>query len=146
MRSQRAARNSFAFELAAFVDALGAPGGVVEEEAAPGDVAVALDDGVGFAMGEGLFGEKGGVDSAVDDDGAAGVGEAADLVAAEGVAGVDADADDVAGRMVAGSSCSMDSSTRMGSPITRGVAAARTKSQRGVMTAVPNELSLGLTR
>ena len=48
--------------------------------------------------------------------------------------------------MVSGTICSMDSSTRMGSPTEEGVAAARTKSQRGVMTAVPKELSLGLTR
>src|SRR5208282_2338012 len=48
--------------------------------------------------------------------------------------------------MVAGTICSRDSSTRMGSPTTAGVAAASTKSQRGVMTAVPKELSLGLTR
>jgi len=34
----------------------------------------------------------------------------------------------------------------MGSPTERGVAAASTKSQRGVMTEVPKELSLGLTR
>ena len=40
----------------------------------------------------------------------------------------------------------MDSSTRMGSPADDGVAAARTKSQRGVITAVPKELSLGFTR
>ena len=40
----------------------------------------------------------------------------------------------------------MDSSTRMGSPADDGVAAARTNSQRGVITAVPNELSLGFTR
>ena len=34
----------------------------------------------------------------------------------------------------------------MGSPAIAGVAAARTKSHRGVITAVPNELSLGFTR
>jgi hypothetical protein len=41
---------------------------------------------------------------------------------------------------------SSDSSTRMGSPALLGVAAAMTKSHLGVMTAVPKELSLGLTR
>src|ERR1035437_953103 len=50
------------------------------------------------------------------------------------------------GWMVSGTICSSDSSTRMGSPAVRGVAAARTNSHRGVMTAVPKELSLGLTR
>src|ERR1700735_4896776 len=48
--------------------------------------------------------------------------------------------------MLSGTICSSDSSTRMGSPADCGVAAASTKSQRGVMTAVPKELSLGLTR
>jgi hypothetical protein len=50
------------------------------------------------------------------------------------------------GWMDSGMICSMDSSMRMGSPAAEGVAAARTKSQRGVMTAVPKELSLGFTR
>src|SRR5580658_9100995 len=50
------------------------------------------------------------------------------------------------GWMVSGTICSSDSSTRIGSPASRGVAAASTNSHRGVMTAVPKELSLGLTR
>src|ERR1039457_2970709 len=48
--------------------------------------------------------------------------------------------------MLSGTICSRDSSTRMGSPAAPGVAAASTNSHRGVMTAVPKELSLGLTR
>ena len=40
---------------------------------------------------------------------------------------------------------SRHSSTRIGSPHLRGVAAASTYSQRGVMTATPNEKWLGLT-
>src|ERR1039458_4355966 len=48
--------------------------------------------------------------------------------------------------IVSGTICSRDSSTRMGSPAICGVAAASTNSHRGVITAVPNELSLGLTR
>jgi hypothetical protein len=48
--------------------------------------------------------------------------------------------------MLSGLIGSSDSSTRMGSPADWGVAAARTNSQRGVMTAVPKELSLGFTR
>src|SRR6516162_8201169 len=50
------------------------------------------------------------------------------------------------GWMVAGSICSRDSSTRTGVPADGGVAAARTNNHRGVITAVPKELSLGLTR
>jgi len=46
--------------------------------------------------------------------------------------------------MDSGTICSRDSSMRMGSPAVWGVAAARTNSHRGVMTAVPKELSLGL--
>src|SRR3982074_3834743 len=48
--------------------------------------------------------------------------------------------------MDSGRICSRDSSMRIGSPAIGGVAAARTKSQRGVITAVPKELSLGFTR
>src|SRR5579863_4452439 len=48
--------------------------------------------------------------------------------------------------MVSGTICSSDSSTRIGSPSSRGVAAASTNSHRGVITAVPKELSLGFTR
>src|SRR6185312_5251488 len=50
------------------------------------------------------------------------------------------------GLMLSGTILSSDSSTRMGAPADSGVAAASTNSHRGVMTAVPNELSLGLTR
>src|SRR5450755_4701282 len=45
-----------------------------------------------------------------------------------------------------GSICSSVSSTRIGSPKLRGVAAASTYCQRGVITAVPNETLLGFTR
>src|SRR6476620_1092894 len=48
--------------------------------------------------------------------------------------------------MLSGTICSRDSSTRMGSPAAAGVAAARTNSHLGVITAVPKELSLGLTK
>src|SRR5580692_3974876 len=48
--------------------------------------------------------------------------------------------------MLSGAICSSDSSTRMGSPADCGVAAASTNSHLGVITAVPKELSLGLTR
>ena len=75
----------------------GAAGEAIGDDLAPGDVAVAFDDGVGVAALEGFFGKEGGVDAAVDDPGAAVAGDATDFVAAEGVAGVDADADDVAG-------------------------------------------------
>gem|GEM_PF-6310042 len=50
------------------------------------------------------------------------------------------------GMTVSGTICSRDSSMSMGSPAAAGVAAAKTKSHRGVMAAVPKELSLGLTR
>src|SRR5439155_17580917 len=46
----------------------------------------------------------------------------------------------------AGSTWSSVSSTRCGSPQREPVAAARTYSQRGVMTATPNDKSLGLIR
>ena len=71
---------------------------------------------------------------------------AADLVPAQRVERVDADADDVAGAMASKSIGSSVSSMTLGSPYPRGVAAASTYSQRGVITAVPNEISLGLTR
>ncbi len=87
-----------AADAAAVVDVLErAIGEDVGDGLAPGDVSVALDDGVCCAELEGLFGEEGGVDAAVDDPCAALAGHAPDLVAAQGVAGVDADADDVAG-------------------------------------------------
>jgi hypothetical protein len=86
------------------------------------------------------------VDAAVDDPGAALAGHAADLVAAQGVAGVDADADDVAGLDAFGDDLLEGFVDQDGVAGGAGVAAARTKSHRGVMTAVPKELSLGLMR
>src|SRR5262245_18497654 len=50
------------------------------------------------------------------------------------------------GAIVEKSTGSSVSSTRRGSPHSRPVAAARTYSQRGVITATPNESSLGLMR
>src|SRR3569833_171999 len=50
------------------------------------------------------------------------------------------------GWILSGTICSRDSSMRIGVPADTGVAAASTKSHRGVITAVPKELSLGLTR
>jgi hypothetical protein len=79
------------------------------------------------------------MDAAIDDPGSAFSGDAADFIAAEGVAGVDADADDVAGLDGFGEDL-------LKGFVDDGVAAARTKSQRGVITAVPKELSLGFTR
>jgi hypothetical protein len=49
------------------------------------------------------------------------------------------------GSIVAGSNDSTVSSQRIGSPKRVGVAAAKTNSHRGVMTAVPKAVSLGLT-
>ena len=87
-----------ALDASAVVDFLeGCSGENVGDDLAPGDIAIAFDDGVGVAALEGFFGEEGGVDAAVDDRCAAFVGEAAYFVAAESVAGVDADAYDVAG-------------------------------------------------
>ncbi len=87
------------------------------------------------------------VDAAVDDHRAARARRGADLVAAQRVAGVDADADDVAGlhgleierleRLIG------DPRIAEATPASR---AARTNSQRGVMTPTPNERWLGLTR
>ena len=109
---------------------------------APDQVAVALHHGVRLAALERLLRKQRGVNAAVHDPGAALAGHAADLVAAQRVAGVDADADDVAGR-----DCRwIDRLERFvdenGIADTSGVAAASTNSHRGVMTAVPKELSL----
>ena len=86
-----------ALDAAAFVDPLGLAGEAIGDDLGPGQIAVAFDDGVGFAALEGFVGKERGVNSAIDDPGAAGAGHAADGVAAQGIAGVDADADDVAG-------------------------------------------------
>jgi len=86
-----------AFDAAAFVDAGGIAGEAVGYDATPGDVAIAFDDGVGFAFFEGLLGKEGGVNSAVYDPGAARSRYSSNFVSAQGVAGMDADADDVSG-------------------------------------------------
>jgi hypothetical protein len=86
-----------AFDAAAFVDAPGLAGEEVVDAAAPGDVAVALDDGMALADLEGFLGEERGVNASVDDGCSALAGHAADGVSAQGVAGVDADAYDVSG-------------------------------------------------
>ena len=86
-----------AFDAAAFVDFFGLAGEAIGDDLAPGKIAVALDDGVGFAAFERFFGKQGGVNAAVDDPGAAAARHAADGISAQGIAGVHADADDVAG-------------------------------------------------
>src|SRR6266576_4004085 len=48
--------------------------------------------------------------------------------------------------MLSGSRCCSVSSQMRGSPNVRGVAPASTYNQRGVITAVPKAVSLGLTR
>ncbi len=60
-------------------------------------IAIAFDDGVGFAALERFFRKQRGVNAAVDDPRAAAARHPAHLVAAQSVAGVDADADNVAG-------------------------------------------------
>ena len=55
---------------------------------APGEIAIAFDDGVGLAAFEAFFGEQGGVDAAVDDECAALSRHAADCVATQRVAGM----------------------------------------------------------
>ena len=72
------------------------------------------------------------------DPGALSAREPAHFVSAKGVAGVNTDADDVAGVDGCGSSSSSVSSVICGSPNSRGVAAASTYNQRGVMTPTPN--------
>jgi hypothetical protein len=86
-----------ALDSAAFVDLFGAAGHASSYRLAPGDVAVALDDGVRLAAFQSLFREKGGVNAAVDDPCSTGSRQAAHLVAAKGVAGMNTDADDVPG-------------------------------------------------
>ncbi len=86
-----------ALDAAAFVDFFGLAGEAIGDDLCPGEIAVAFDDGVCFAALERFLRKQRGVNSAVDDPGAAGARHAADRVAAQGVAGVDADADDVAG-------------------------------------------------
>ncbi len=87
------------------------------------------------------------MDSAVDDPGAAGTRHAAYLVAAQGIAGVDANAHNVARLDGLRNNLFERFVHENGvADLKAGVAGARTNSQRGVMTAVPKELSLGLTR
>ena len=83
------------------------------------------------------------MDAAVDDAGAARARELSDLVSAQRVAGVDADADDIArhdrGRIERIQRLVDDERVA----VSAGVAAARTYSQRGVITAVPKESRWG---
>ena len=94
----------------------------------------------------GFVREERGVNAAEDDPGAALARHPADFVAAQRIARMDADADDVARGDLVMSMGSSVSSTRWGSPHCVPVAAARTYSHRGVMTATPNDTWLGLIR
>ena len=114
---------------------------------APGNIAIALHDGMRFAALQRFLRKQRSVDAAVHHPCAARSRHAPDLVSAQRIAGVHTDADDISGvECSPGTICSSDSSTRIGVPADAGVAAASTNSHRGVMTAVPKELSLGLTR
>ena len=94
----------------------------------------------------GLIGVEGGMNSSKDHVGAAFAGQFADLVAAKSIRGVDADADNIAGLNLIRVHRLQGLVDQEGSPKLAGVAAARTYSQRGVITAVPKETSLGLIR
>ena len=135
-----------AFDATAGIDPFGFAGKAIGDDFAPGEIAVAGDHSVRLAALEGLFRKQGGVNAAVDHPGAPAARHPAHGVAAQSIAGCTLMPTMSPGWMVSGTICSSDSSTRMGSPATRGVAAASTNSHRGVMTAVPKELSLGLTR
>ena len=102
---------------------------------------------MGAAQLEGLFRIQCCVDTAIHDPGSAFTRHASDLHAAQSIAGMDADAHNVAGLYAIGLNLfkrlirdQQDRRTRAG------VAAASTYSQRGVITPIPNEVSLGLTR
>ena len=84
-----------AVDAAAVVDLLDRAGGDVGEHLRPDQIAVALDDRVGVAVFLCLVWKKGGMNAAVDDEGAALARDAADFVAPMGIAGMDADADDI---------------------------------------------------
>ena len=135
-----------AFDAAAGIDSFGLAGEAIGDDLAPGEIAVACDHGVRFAALECLFRKEGGVNAAVDDPGAAAARHAADRISAQSIAGVHADANDVAGLDGLGHDLLERFIDEDGIADRPGVAAASTKSQRGVMTAVPKELSLGLTR
>ena len=118
----------------------------VHHDLGPGEIAIALHHGVRVPAFEGLLRKQRGVDAAVHHPGAARSRHAPDLITAQRVAGMDADAHDISGS----DALRLDLLQRLvyQDRIARdfGVAAASTKSQRGVITAVPKELSLGFTR
>ena len=86
-----------AFDAAAIVDFFGLACDAIGDDLAPGKIAIALYDGVGFATLESFLWKQRGVNAAINDPGAAAASHAADSVSAERIAGVHADADDVAG-------------------------------------------------
>ena len=135
-----------AIDAAALVARAHAPRLAVAQHLTPDVIAIAPRHRVRAAELDRLVRIERRVNAAVDDVRAALARRAPDFVAAQRVAGMDADADDVAGCTLAGSNRSSVSSTMTGSPKRSGVAAASTKSQRGVMTAIPNDTSLGFTR
>ena len=112
----------------------------------PDHVPIAFDDDMRAAEIPGFIGIEGGVDAAVHDAGAALPGRAAHLHAPKGVAGMDAYADNIAGM----NGIEVHSLQRLvrddGVAAIGGVAATSTYSQRGVITPMPNEVSLGLIR
>ena len=82
-------------DFSAFVDRVHLAVEAPLDRLSPGDIAVALDDGVAFTEAEGLVRVERRVDAAIDDEGPLRAGNPADLVSPQGIACVDADADDV---------------------------------------------------
>ena len=115
------------------------------EHGRPDQIAVAIHHGVCTAEFVRFFGVQCRVNSSEDYISAATARHSSDLVTTQRVPGVDADADSVAFLDLSGSIGFSVSSTSTGSPKELGLAAAMANNHRGVITAVPNDTSLGLT-
>ena len=146
-RSQRAGDKIAGFDLAADIDRLGNALAAVGQYPGPSDIAIPFHHCVGPAQLVRLLGIKRGVNSAENYVGAPLARNLSNLVSPQGVGRMNADPDGVPGLNAFRIHLARVSSTSMGiAKAFRGVAAASTYCQRGVMTAVPNETLLGLIR
>jgi hypothetical protein len=118
----------------------------VVEDRWPDEIAIAGDHGVSAAMLAHFVREQRRVNAAEHHICSSCARCLTDPISAQRIPCMDADADHVARLHESSSIGSRVSSTRSGVPWRAGVAAASTYCQRGVMTAVPKDTSLGLTR
>ena len=146
IRSHRAGRNWLPSSPTTLVNSGWLACKTIGYDLAPRKIAVTFHHSVSIAATQGFFGKQRSVNTAVYHPRAASARHPADLIPTQSITCMYADADYISRHDAFRHNLLQRLIDKDGISRRFGVAAARTNSHLGVMTAVPNELSLGFTR